>query len=107
MCVEERAGGGIDGCTYSCRHDTAADYDVGLAGREKGRFGEGPTMTGELHKWLLPFSCGGDTAELLNEAVRWPFTSVLREWRMKGKGFQNLKDERGLRTSFRPTTAFS
>ena len=53
---------------------------------------------------VIPLSCGGDTAELLNEAVRWPFTSVLREWRMKGKGFQKLKDERGLRTSFRPTT---
>ena len=42
----------------------------------------------------VPFSCGGDTTELLNEAVRWPFTSVLREWRTKGKGFQKLKDER-------------
>ena len=40
------------------------------------------------------FHAEGDTAELLNEAVRWPFTSVLREWRMKGKGFQDLKDER-------------
>ena len=50
MCVEEKAGGGIDGYTYLCRHDTAADSDVGLEGHEKGRFGEGPTMTGELHK---------------------------------------------------------
>ena len=50
VCVEERAGGGIDGYTYSCRHDTAADSDVGLEGQEKGRFGEGPTMTGELPK---------------------------------------------------------
>ena len=50
VCVEERAGGGIDGYTYLCRHDTAADSDVGLVGHEKGRFGEGPTMTGELHK---------------------------------------------------------
>ena len=50
MCVEERAGGGIDGYTHSCRHDTASDSDVGLEGREKGRFGEGPTMTGELYK---------------------------------------------------------
>ena len=94
VCVEERAGGGLDGYTYSCRHDTAADSDVGLQGQEKGRFGEVPTMTCELHKWLLPLSRGGETAEVLNEAVRWPFTSVLREWRMKGKGFQNLKDER-------------
>ena len=43
---------------------------------------------------VIPLSRGGDTAELLNEAVRWPFTSVLRVWRMKGKGFQNLNDER-------------
>ena len=118
MCVEERAGGGVDGSSHLCRHDTAADYDVGLEGREKGRFGEGPTnydrritqvIEGSATSgWaeVIPFSCGGDTAELLNEAVRRPFTSVLREWRMKGKGFQNLKDERGLRTSFRPTTAF-
>ena len=56
----------------------------------------------------LPFSRGGDTAELLNEAVRWPFTSVLREWRMKGKGLsESERRKRGLRTSFRPTTAFS
>ena len=118
MCVEENAGGGIDGYTHLCRHDTAADYDVGLEGREKSRFGEGPTNYDRritqvsegsaTSGWaeVIPFSCGGDTAELLNEAVRRPFTSVLREWRMKGKGFQNLKDERGFRTSFRPTTAF-
>ena len=43
---------------------------------------------------VIPFSRGGETAEVLNEAVRWPFTSVLREWRTKGKGFQKLKDER-------------
>ena len=50
VCVEERAGGGIDGYTYSCRHDTASDSDVGLKGQEKGRLGGGPTMTGELPK---------------------------------------------------------
>ena len=50
VCVEERAGGGIDGYTYSCRHDTASYSDVALEGQEKGRLGEGPTMTGELPK---------------------------------------------------------
>ena len=105
-CVWRRAGGGIDGYTYLCPHDTAADSDVGLEGHEKGRFGEGPTNYDRqitqvsegsaTSGWaeVIPFSCGGDTAELLNEAVRWPFTSVLREWRTKGKGFQKLKDER-------------
>ena len=100
MCVEEKAGGGIDGYTYLCRYDTAADSDVGLEGHEKGRFGEGPTNYDRritqvsegsaTSGWaeVIPYSCGGDTAELLNEAVRWPFTSVLREWRTKGKGFQ-------------------
>ena len=99
-----RVGGGIDGYTHLCRHDTAADYDVGLEGREKGRFGEGLidydrriTQVSEgsaTSGWaeVIPFSCGRDTAELLKEAVRRPFTSVLRELRMKGKGFQNLKD---------------
>ena len=105
MCVEEKAGGGIHGYTYLYRHDTAADSDVGLEGREKGRFGKGPTNYDRritqvsegsaTSGWAeaVPFSCGGDRAELLNEAVRWPFTSVLREWSTKGKGFQKLKDE--------------
>ena len=106
MCVEERAGGGIDGYTYSCRHDTATDSGVGLEGHEKGRQSEGPTNYDRritqvsegsaTSGWaeVVPFSCGWDTAELLNEAVRWPFTSVLREWRTKGKGFQKPKHER-------------
>ena len=52
VCVVERAGGGMDRYTYSCRHDIAADSDVGIEGEKKGRLGEGPTMTCELHNWL-------------------------------------------------------
>ena len=117
MCVEERAGGGIDGSSHLCRHDTAADYDVGLEGREKGRFGEGPTNYDRritqvsegsaTSGWaeVIPFSCGGDTAELLNEAVRRPFTRPGME--DEGKGLSDTERRtRGFRTSFRPTTGF-
>ena len=92
---------------HTCADTTRPQIsDVGLEGHEKGRFGEGPTNCDKriaqvsegsaTSGWaeVFPFSCGGDTAELLNEAVRWPFTSVLREWRTKGKGFQKLLDKR-------------
>ena len=75
------------------RHHAAADSNVGVEGEGvKGHLGVGPAKkaniaseqgiatggwTGRAAEW--------GTAELPNEVVRWAFTSVIRDWKMKGK----------------------